>query len=494
MHAGGWSVTVRQWAVWFGVFLALGALWAVATPRFASPDEPAHVRKAAGTVRLEGIGEQVPGQPEWLRTFDIPDTYTVPDPGCFAFDSTTPAACATLPPVTGDDVPAASSASRYPPLYYLVAGAPSLVVTTYGGQYAVRIASAALSAAALATALVLAGRSAHGRWLAVGTLVAITPMVVFLTGVVNPNGAETTFFLAGWVALVAALEAHRAGRVPRWMPAAVLFGLGVLMRQLGVVWLAAGAVVVAVLLGWASLQAAIRSRPLQIAAGVIVGAVAIQFLWMAAVDSLGAVQDPRIAIGDEVSGSTIVHDVVNASMGNVREMIGRLGWYDVPVPSVTELVWLVGVGGLVVAALVGAARRDALAVAVAAGFTWLIPVVLEIKDARATGYYWQGRYTLPFAVLVPILAAWVLGARLRGSMPGRLRVLVAAGLLVGHVAAFHQALRRYMVGLDGPLTLRDPAWTPPLPAWALIVAYGVVWSVACWLVLARRPPDPSPSS
>lgn len=486
MRTDGRAATARQWSVWFVVFLAIGVLWSIATPRFASPDEPAHVRKAAGTVRLEGIGEQVPGQPEWLRTFDIPDAYTGPDPGCFAFDSTTSAACATLPPITGDEVPAASSASRYPPLYYVVAGAPSLVVTTYGGQYAVRVASAVLSAAALATALVLAGRSSYGRWPAVGALVAITPMVAFLTGVVNPNGAETTLFLAGWVALIVALEAHQAGRVPRWMPAAVLFGLGVLMRQLGVVWLAAGAVVVAVLLGWESLRAAIRSRPMQIAVGVVVGAVAVQFLWMAAVDSLGAVEDPRIAIGDEISDSTIVHDVINASMGNVREMIGRLGWYDVPVPSITELVWLVGVGGLVVAALVGATRRHALAVMAAVAFTWLIPVVLEIKDARATGYYWQGRYTLPLAVLVPIIAAWALGARLGGSMPGRLRALVAAGLVVGHVATFHQALRRYMVGLDGPLTLRDPEWRPPISAWLLIVAYAIAWAGACWLVLADR--------
>ncbi|MGD9702329.1 MAG: DUF2142 domain-containing protein [Acidimicrobiia bacterium] len=474
-----------DWLVWFGLFVVIGALWAVATPRFASPDEPAHVRKAAGTVRLQGIGEQVPGQPAWLRTFEIPDAYVEPDPGCFAFDPTITAACATLPPLTRENVAAATSASRYPPVYYVVTGAPTLVIDSYKGVYAMRFASAALSAAAVASAFALAARSRSPKWLRAGVLVAVTPMVAFLAAMVNPNGAEISFFLAGWVALLVAIERSEYGGRPPWFAAAALFAVGVLMRQLGVVWLLAGAVVTGALVGLPALRRILGDTRFRIAAAVLAAAAVLQFAWLAAANSLGAVNDPRIAI--DAPSDTIIGDVLNASMGNVREMIGRLGWSDVPMPTITELVWVIGLGGLIVAALVLSSRRHAIGLATALVATWGIPFVLEVKDARVTGYYWQGRYTLPLAVLVPILATWVLGRASNDRFPGRLSACIAVGVVVGHVAAFHQALRRYMVGLDGPVSLRDPEWEPALPAWLLIVAYGAVWSVVCWRALAPTP-------
>jgi hypothetical protein len=261
-----------------------------------------------------------------------------------------------------------------------------------------------------------------------------------------------------------------------------LFAVGILMRQLGAAWLIAGAAAALMLVDRPTLRRIVSDTRFRIALALVAVAVVLQLAWLGVADSLGAVNDPRIAI--DASSGSIVADVFNASMGNVREMIGRLGWSDVPMPSITELIWVIGLGGLIMAALVLSSRRHMLGLVVALVAVWAIPFLLEVKDARVTGYYWQGRYTLPLAVFVPILAAWALGQALGDRFPARLRALVGFGLVVGHIAVFHHALRRYMVGLGGSVTLGTPAWEPPVPAWPLIVAYGAVWAGVCWRALA----------
>ena len=67
------------------------------------------------------------------------------------------------------------------------------------------------------------------------------------------------------------------------------------------------------------------------------------------------------------------------------------------------------------------------------------------------------------------------------SAPSRriLRTIVIAASCTEVLTLWH-ALRRYMVGLDGSLTLQHAAWTPPLNPWLLLVvnAAGIAWLAA----------------
>ena len=103
-------------------------------------------------------------------------------------------------------------------------------------------------------------------------------------------------------------------------------------------------------------------------------------------------------------------------------MVGWFGWLDTPAPVGVHLAWAVALLATVLLGL-RAARpvRAALVVLLGIG-TVAIPVVLELASANTVGFYWQGRYTLPLAVGVPLVAAiaGLYGTHLRpGGLPAR---------------------------------------------------------------------------
>lgn len=79
----------------------------------------------------------------------------------------------------------------------------------------------------------------------------------------------------------------------------------------------------------------------------------------------------------------------------------------------------------------------------------------------------------------------------QGAVGRRWTVLSVWALALGQAAAFAWALRRYLVGIDGPLlptAVVKGTWHPPAPAWALDVAFFVLaalWAT-CLCALERK--------
>src|SRR3954452_23631241 len=101
-----WS-PFRVWLTAFVAFFALAAAWALASPLTAVPDEPAHMIKAAATVR-----GQLHGTPITVVTHNGPITNHLPMTGyrlpsayadlvnlheCYFNDARIPASCAQTP-------------------------------------------------------------------------------------------------------------------------------------------------------------------------------------------------------------------------------------------------------------------------------------------------------------------------------------------------------------------------------------------------------------
>ena len=175
---------------------------------------------------------------------------------------------------------------------------------------------------------------------------------------------------------------------------------------------------------------------------------------------------------------------------NTREMIGVFGWLDTLVPNATVVLWLLAIGALVLFGVSAGSRRIAWALALTIALAFVVPVVIETAAASANNLVWHGRYTLPFAVGIPILGGYALRA-VEGPRFAIARVAwwMSTGFVVAHVLAFAEALRRYTVGINGPVFFfwHSTAWSPPLPSWLLGFGYLVLMAgVATWVIKTAR--------
>jgi hypothetical protein len=159
----------------------------------------------------------------------------------------------------------------------------------------------------------------------------------------------------------------------------------------------------------------------------------------------------------------------------VGEFIGRFGWLEAPLPAATTWAWSLLVAGLVVLGLAAGRGRQRAAlvglVAVVAGVLILFRTVLPID----TGFTAQGRYVLPLAVAIPIMAGELVRRHEVRFSPRIAPIFASSAVAVAALVqalAFYLNSRRYAVGTSGP------RWFLGREQWAPTGGWGV------WLVLA----------
>lgn len=487
---------LKIWALaWLSFFLA-GALWAGATPLFAAPDEPAQVIHAAAIVRGQLIGAPVKGLKGPYSAVSVPKAYaSAPTiPVCFAFHSNQPAGCAPKPPSSNAPTQGITYVGRYPPLYYLIVGLASLPVSSGLGVYLMRLASDLLSSIFLALAVASVTYRRTSFLLLGALLVAATPMEIFLLGVVNPDGLEIAAAISTWTAgiLVVSSDALAVDRVlvnvlgasavvltltsglsPLWtaLIGLTLLGLATPLRRKRLLasfavrrWLSAILLVAVIAMAWIFSQGSLRVVPNGVS--VSKGAPGSE-LWALA---LGHV--PELA----------------------KEMVGVFGWLDTPSAFVVIAMWAAALGALVLLAAAGGTprqRRVLLGISLAAV---AVPTALAASHARTDGILLQGRDILPFAVGIPLVAASSIPeGMLARPLRIRIAVVLTATVALGQLLDFVWALRRYTVGLDGPLDFASKVrggWAPPVPAVVLVAGYALVWAlVLLWARARLRQPQ-----
>jgi hypothetical protein len=94
----------------------------LATPFFASPDEPAQVARAVALVHGQLIGKTVKNDGNAVTDVTIPKVYAAGRSygSCFTFKDLVPASCAHRLPRSKAEVRTVTYVGRYPPLYYAV--------------------------------------------------------------------------------------------------------------------------------------------------------------------------------------------------------------------------------------------------------------------------------------------------------------------------------------------------------------------------------------
>jgi hypothetical protein len=468
-RAGSFALFV--WA-FVGISLMLGA-WSFATPIGAAPDEEAHTAQALAIVRGQfDVPEQrLDDQPvSWVRVpcwVDSPWVHLQP-PACTPGHATT----ALVP----------TEFSNSPPLYYVVVGVPSLVLSGTAAIYAMRVAGDLLNAAMVALGIWLILRYAPRRTLLFGVLIALSPMVLFLMAVLNSSGLEIAAGFAAWCGALCVLTHPEVPRpLALWTATAVI--LLVLSRPTSPLDAVIIAVVFGVLVGWRDLRKRLNPslRPLWIPVAVAI-AIAVLFLLFDGAPQLIGVPPPHTAGLFSNMVTTL-----RLTGGYLEQCIGNFGLLSIPAPP-----WVVGVWTAFLAALTGAAlvlsrpcRRalPVLALAIVA-----MTLALEAPKINTVGTYFQGRYILPMVVGFPLVASsfeWRGRRLVSRRMLTRSVLVVGIVLLVAQVASFDRALRAYqggrVLGVSGP-------WLPPggeFPVQAAFVV-GAIVTLALVVVTSAR--------
>ena len=397
-------------------YLALGALFAVRTPPWQAPDEPAHVNYVRQLV--EGDWPVIaPG--DWDQAY---------------LSQIVGAEFAPAYPVDG-----ITYEDWQPPLYYLLQ-AP-IYALTGGSLTAMRLLSVALGAGVVALAYIV-GRAVFGRVapaLAVAAFVAFLPQHLAILGSVN-NDALSELIIAAILALLvtrwpdAPPEGGRSER-RRLLALGLLLGAGFLTK--GQAYLMAPVVGVFLLVRyWPRPDKS--PRPVRSLASVLLW-VFVPALLMGAVvwgrnaavygglDVLARAAHDEVVVGQPRTAEWLAQYGLAGTLGRFARTTfvsfwGQFGWMAAPLPGwmVTGLLALTGVAGLgLVMGLTADGRRPTADPQptndqrpttghspLVLGLTFLLTLGLHVAY-NLTFVQHQGRYLYP--ALIPIAVGFVAG-------------------------------------------------------------------------------------
>jgi Predicted membrane protein (DUF2142) len=470
---------------WLLVAIAVAGMLA-SSPPSAGPDEPVH--EATAWYVTEHL--LPPNSPV---AFSVPASLVV-EP-CFAAKPEVTAACEPARSTTTGMV-TTSLIVNYPPPYYWAVGAGERVAAVFGLQYADlggRAASAILNLGALLLLSLYMLR--RNRWWGSLLLVVSTPMAVFLGAVVNPSGWEITCGLAMAAGLSETIRGgspEARGGLRSAVALLLLACLGLcLARPLGFVW-AGGLTLSAV-----ALARSWNPRVLLTLACAVAPGVAVGMLWyvthQAGTPAFSAATSPSaLAYGSTPFAASLVYFPLR-----LFQMFGDLGWLDTPMPSILLFGSLIAWGVLL--RQMPSIGRLAMLCGIA-GIV-IVPSVIESMLSGGWAFWWQGRYTMPFAlgfVLLLLLRSGQLAPRTISAASAL--ALLSLGAMVWVNAA------RYAFGLtasDLPLSLGASALSPLRLAISglsggLLVVAGVYLAVRMWRpgrsLVSGSEPDPAPTA
>ncbi len=486
----------RFWAVWliaFALITGVGTVWNLAQPVYSGADEPEHIKRAESVWR----GQWVPPLENLLPSQFLASPVTVRaqpagDPGCFIARPTVPASCDRLSRTARWEVrDTATYLGRHPVLPYLLNGAGVVIRPSAGGLYLSRFLTTVAAAALLAGAIALAV-TRQKPFLLLGLIVAATPSMLAGFGVLSSSPLEITTSVLAFVIIALFTEDEPVTTRLVVTLAASLAALA-LSRPISFVWAGLAGLAMLVLLGWRTMAALFWRRPVQAAIALVGVALLVSMAWYFFLSAKpNPTYDPFLILGTEVQYfrqqplDRLARVVVLIPVF-WQQSLGAVGFNEYAGPWAFTFGWsavtaiVVGVGAIF------SSRRRIVLLILCFVVVLLLPVAVQFAYFLQTGPFWQGRYNLPIQAAIVILAIAVLD-RADARVPELRRMLLPAVGFCGvlHLLAFYGGLRRYVVGIRGPISPSDwsSGWQPPLPPISLLVLMVVVLAIAYGLVAA----------
>jgi hypothetical protein len=458
---------VPNWVRWSALgLLALQLGWILTLPPFRGIDEFDHTYRADAVAHGDWIARPEAATRGTGAILSVsPEIVQAARPECQRLPYTGPEDCVGEP--EGERVAIASGAGRYPPLYYALVGYPGSILDGTAALYLMRGVSAMLCTALLTWALLSLTRWSGSRG-ALAMLLTMTPVVVYSTAVVAPNGLEMIAGLGFWVALGGLAHAPKDDR--RNLLLAVVAGvLLVSLRSMGPLW--ALLILGTALVAWPDLRSRLpvlmRSPAglTTLGVGVVSGLASVAWVLSQRSLVIGVVDvSEPISVGyrlTQVSAQLILWPLQSIAAFPLR---------NEPAPPIVYASYAL----LLIVVVIGAAfratapaRRGILLTLV---LSFAIPWVITVATLTTYGTSWQGRYALPYLAGAAIIAGGVWARRARAV---GWRTLAPALLLVmvGQTVGVLRVLRMELT--DSPLA-GSSLWNEPSP-----VLVGALFMLGC---------------
>ena len=466
-------------ALWPVCFL-LFALWSFATPIWGYPDEQSHSFMAYsvghGDLWPERVNVLV-GTGNASGITHVPQSYldSVQGAACYIFHPDVSAACYSAPSNDPSEiVPWANPAGRYFPAYYFVVGLVSNGAPIQHAVLAMRLVAALIAALMLAWAVAAAMMTRRPGAALIGIAVAATPMAIYLGGAANPNSLEIFAMLALAASAMAYLQ-HSGTPLGHVLMRRALIAAAILgpLRLLSPIWIAYLFAAFLILARGEQIRELFK-RPLLGWFGLAFAANVISIVWIPVSGSTDFHDKPQFTY-TLAERWDLSREFIDAHMW--RQAIGNFNWGDTPLPDFSFQLWVIAALVAMGLALGYLNTRPALtAIGLAIG-AYVLSVGLHAAQWNQNGPVWQGRYSLPLLMLVPVVAFFSYAADrdpLRGARaPAARWVLSGVAVIIGyvHVSAMYTDLRRNVSGLTEGSSAFDGPWKPSLPAWFILGAY-----------------------
>jgi hypothetical protein len=478
----------RLWFAFAGLLFVVIAAWSFSQPLFSYPDESAHVTRAESVIRGEFVG-RYDGYRQGPYVYPY---YAVSVPGvlahasqdgtCLALLVDQPAsACPSGLTGPSHSVEVTTYVGTYPPLYYLLVGPPTLVWPGAVGIFLMRLISAGITAAFLASALLSVLGARRGRVAAVGVLAAATPAALYASSAVNPSGLEISSAISLWAAglTFVTIDAPRStGRLVRRAGVAAL--VLVSSRPLSPLWLACIVLTVYVLSETTQRRFISRRKDFRAWSVVVVVLTAGALAWdfgARAFQFMGKAEPPT------KSNLTLLGEAVGHTWYWFQGAFGDFGvTNNDTAPALLLVLCLAVLGTLLVCGWRAATRRQAVVFLGLIVTTLLLPALITFAEDRKVGEIWQGRYVLPLSAGISILAALLAAnsGRTEARFLDRYAWAAYAALAAGNVIGLLTTVHRFIDGSNGPLDFVGGKWQPPVNAVLLIAVFASAQAVLSW--------------
>ncbi len=456
----------------------------------ASPDEPAHIFKAAAVVLGQWVGEptELPG----VTAVHVPSGVAAAwSWTCTAYEEAVPASCQG-PFRSGSELLAVqTSAGLYNPMYYALVGWPTLLTDDPRvAIYAMRTLTAVLTGfffAIAGTILLTLARPIAGL---LAYLAILTPTTVFLAGAVNPNALEISA-AAALLAVLLALVRRTDSDIPRSQLVLVAISGVVLAntRGLSPLWMAIIAVVALIAARPGRLGELLRSWRVWVTLAVLAVGVGLAGLWLLVSNPLGNM-GTFAGAGSVSPAQAFVVMLLERSTD--EGLVALFGWLETGGPPIAYALWGFLALAIVFGAFVVARGRLIWATLAAVAAFFLVPAVVQAASVEASGYIWQGRYSLAiYAVVIVVAAIAGTSAHRAQSTLSSVRAILVIGLSVAAISAFTVlwVIRRYALGAGGWWgdLITAPQWLPPLGWWPWpLLAFSAATAIVVVAIAADR--------